>query len=82
MTNTQGKESKKQISQEVVDKLQAVTDEAAKAEAHKKAKINELYERGKAKGMLTYKEILSQLMELEIEPDQFDKVLETLESFL
>ena len=52
----------------------------AKAEEQKKAKINELYERGKAKGMLTYKEILNQLMSLDIEPDQFDKVLETLES--
>ena len=80
MSNTQGKESKKQISQEVVARLEAVTDEMAKAEEQKKAKINELYERGKAKGMLTYKEILNQLMSLDIEPDQFDKVLETLES--
>ena len=80
MSNTQGKESKKQISQEVVARLEAVTDEMAKAEEQKKAKINELYERGKAKGRLTYKEILNQLMSLDIEPDQFDKVLETLES--
>lgn len=45
-----------------------------------KSKIEELIKAGKAKGVLTYKEIMNQLVEMEIEPDQFDKVLDTLES--
>ncbi len=46
----------------------------------KQMRVNELVKAGKTKGMLTYKEIMNQLVELEIEPDQFDKILETLES--
>ncbi|MEG0766322.1 MAG: sigma-70 factor domain-containing protein, partial [Clostridia bacterium] len=46
--------------------------------AHKR--VEELVKTGKAKGMLTYKEIMNQLADLDIEPDQFDKILETLES--
>ncbi len=46
----------------------------------KQMKVDELMESGKAKGMLTYTEIMNQLIELEIEPDQLDKILETLES--
>lgn len=45
-----------------------------------KSRIEELIKAGKAKGVLTYKEIMNQLVEMEIEPDQFDKVLDTLES--
>ncbi len=46
----------------------------------KQMKVDELMEAGKSKGMLTYTEIMNQLVELEIEPDQLDKILETLES--
>ena len=46
----------------------------------RQAKLNELYEFGKAKGTLTYKDIMDRLMEMEMEPDQLDKVLETLEA--
>ena len=46
----------------------------------KQMRVDELLKVGKAKGMLTYTEIMNQLVELEIEPDQFDKILETLES--
>jgi RNA polymerase primary sigma factor len=46
----------------------------------KQGKINELMESGKSRGMLTYTEIMNQLVELEIEPDQFDRILEALES--
>ncbi len=46
----------------------------------KQAKINELYEQGKAKGTLTYKDIMNQLVEFEVEPDQLDKILENLEA--
>ena len=35
---------------------------------------------GKRKGTLTYKEIMNALMELDMDPDQLDKVLETLEA--
>ena len=43
-------------------------------------KLNELYEYGKSKGTLTYKDIMDRLMEMDMEPDQLDKVLETLEA--
>ena len=46
----------------------------------RQAKLNELYEYGKSKGALTYKEIMDRLMEMEMDPDQLDKVLETLEA--
>ncbi|NLB89784.1 MAG: RNA polymerase sigma factor RpoD [Clostridiales bacterium] len=46
----------------------------------KQAKINELYEQGKTKGTITYNTIMNQLMEFEIEPDQFDKILENFEA--
>ena len=46
----------------------------------RQSKLNELYEYGKSKGMLTYKDIMDRLMEMEMEPDQLDKVLETLEA--
>ena len=47
---------------------------------NRQAKLNELYELGKSKGTLTYKEIMNALMELDMDPDQLDKVLETLEA--
>ena len=47
----------------------------------RQAKLNELYELGKSKGTLTYKEIMDRLMELEMDPDQLDKVLETLDAY-
>lgn len=43
-------------------------------------KIKELIESGKAKGVLTYKEIMDMLEEIELEADQIEKVYETLES--
>ena len=46
----------------------------------RQAKLNELYEYGKTKGTLTYKDIMDRLIEMEMEPDQLDKVLETLEA--
>ena len=42
--------------------------------------LDDLYEYGKKKGTLTYKEIMERLMDLYIEPDQLDKVLENLEA--
>ena len=47
----------------------------------KQARLNDLYEYGKSKGIMTYKEIMDRLMELEMDPDQLDHVLETLEAY-
>ncbi len=46
----------------------------------RQARLNELYEYGKSKGTLTYKEIMDRLMEMDMDPEQLDKVLETLEA--
>ena len=43
-------------------------------------RLDDLYEYGKKKGTLTYKEIMERLMDLYIEPDQLNKVLENLEA--
>lgn len=43
-------------------------------------RLDDLYEYGKKKGTLTYKEIMERLMDLYIEPNQLDKVLENLEA--
>ena len=47
----------------------------------KQNRLNDLYEYGKSKGIMTYKEIMDRLMELEMDPDQLDHVLETLEAY-
>lgn len=44
------------------------------------SKIKDLIEKGKAKGVLTYKEIMDMLEEVDLQPDQIEKVYETLES--
>ena len=44
------------------------------------SKIKELIEKGKAKGVLTYKEIMDMLEEVDLQPEQIEKVYETLES--
>lgn len=43
-------------------------------------KLNELYELGKSKGMMTYDEIITKLSTIEIDPEQFDTILENLEA--
>lgn len=47
---------------------------------NKKAILKELVEKGKAKGMLTYKEIMDAFEEVELEPDQIEKIYETVEN--
>ncbi len=44
------------------------------------ARVRELMEIGKAKGMLTYKEIIEQVGELELDTEQIDKILEALDN--
>lgn len=45
----------------------------------KQNKLNEIYELGKSKGVMTYDEIITKLSTIDIDPDQFDTVLDTLE---
>ena len=47
--------------------------------ASKKAIIKELVEKGRKKGMLTYREINESLEEMEIEPEQIEKIYESIE---
>ncbi|HIU34065.1 MAG TPA: RNA polymerase sigma factor RpoD [Candidatus Pullichristensenella excrementigallinarum] len=42
------------------------------------ARVRELIETGKARGVLTYKEIVEMLGDVELDADQFDKILDTL----
>jgi RNA polymerase primary sigma factor len=46
----------------------------------KKAILRELAEKGKAKGMLSYKEIVDAFEEIELEPEQIEKIYETFEN--
>lgn len=43
-------------------------------------KLQELYDLGKSKGTLTYDEIISKLSSYEIDPDQFETILDNIES--
>ena len=45
-----------------------------------KLKLNELYEDAKSKGTITRDEVANQIMELEIDADQMNKIYETLEN--
>ena len=42
------------------------------------ARVRELIETGKSKGVLTYKEIIELLGDVELSPEQFDRILDTL----
>ena len=42
------------------------------------ARVRELIETGKQKGLLTYKEIVETLGDVELSPEQFDRILDTL----
>ncbi|HOJ09029.1 MAG TPA: RNA polymerase sigma factor RpoD [Clostridiales bacterium] len=46
----------------------------------RKTILKELIEKGKSKGMLTYKEIMDAFEEIELDPDQIDKIYETVEN--
>jgi RNA polymerase primary sigma factor len=48
--------------------------------ADAKKKVKELIEKGKEKGALTYKEIMDMLEEVDLQPEQIEKIYETLES--
>ena len=42
------------------------------------ARVRELIETGKSKGVLTYKEIVEMLGDVELDSEQFDRILDTL----
>ena len=46
----------------------------------KKMILREIIEKGKLKGMLTYKEIIDAFEEVELEPEQIEKIYETIEN--
>ncbi len=46
----------------------------------RQAMLNKLYEDGRSKKQMTYKEVMDRLMAMEMDPDQLDKVLETMEA--
>ncbi len=46
----------------------------------RKTILKELLEKGKLKGMLTYKEIIDAFEEIELEPEQIEKIYETVEN--
>jgi RNA polymerase primary sigma factor len=46
----------------------------------KQSRLNELFETGKAKGMMTYEEIINRLSSYEIDSDQFDSIMDTFEA--
>ena len=46
----------------------------------KKVILKDLVEKGKTKGMLTYKEIMDAFEEIELEPEQIEKIYETVEN--
>ncbi len=46
----------------------------------RKAILKDLVERGKSKGMLTYKEIMDAFEEIELEPEHVEKIYETIEN--
>ena len=43
-----------------------------------KSRVRELIETGKAKGVLTYKEIVELLGDIELDSEQFNRILDTL----
>ena len=48
---------------------------------NKQNRLDELYEYAKSKGTITYKEIMDRLNGLDLDADQLDQVLETLEAY-
>ena len=50
------------------------------AKEPKKNKIDELIEHGKAKGVLTYKEVMDALNETDMDSDQIEKLYDKFES--
>ena len=43
-------------------------------------RVDELIEKGKAKGVLTYKEVMDTLEELELDPEQIERIYDRFEA--
>ena len=56
------------------------TADPAMGKKDKKLQINDLVELGRAKGKLTTQEIMDALEDLDFDPEQMDKLYESLES--
>ncbi len=52
-----------------------------KPENKQNSRLDDLYTYGRKKGILTSKEVMDHLTEQEMEPEQLDKILETLEAY-
>lgn len=68
------------------NKMKAKTTKAKKGEGKEKEKVDKmvlvkrLIDKGKKSGSLTYKEIMDELDEIELNPEQIEKIYEVLES--
>ncbi len=68
------------------NKMKAKTTKAKKGEVKEKEKVDKmvlvkrLIDKGKKSGSLTYKEIMDELDEIELNPEQIEKIYEVLES--
>ena len=66
-----------ETSQDSADRLSPVEDRVSIE--NKKMILKDLVDKGKAKGMLTYKEILDAFDEVELEPEQIEKIYEAID---
>ena len=71
-------EELKNKDEEAIEPAAAAAETPAKKD--KKTQINELIELGKNKGKLTTQEILDALEDLDFDPEQMDKLYDSLES--
>mgnify|MGYP003541403484 FL=1 len=57
-----------------------IKDKVMKDKSAKMAIVKRLIEKGKKSGTLTYKEIMDELEEIDLSPEQIEKIYEVLES--
>ena len=69
-----------EMTEERIEDQPAVVTEAPAAKKDKKQLIHDLVEIGRAKGKLTTQEIMDAMEDLEFDPEQMDKLYESLES--
>ena len=82
--NPEEKISEEKIPDKKVSKKKTPKEEAPEEKTPEEKRRNcldELYEYGKSKGTITYKEIMDRLIEQELDADQLDRVLDTLEAY-
>ena len=58
----------------------AIMNNNENSNGNRKSILKDLVEKGKSKGMLTYKEIMDAFEEVELEPEQIEKIYETVEN--